>query len=771
MTVDASDLPSASIPLVDAIGEDEALSDEALAAHPLFDAEFSAAGLGRFLSDPLTTAAEYRREGAPRRLPFHPLIDVGALPERTRELLAGGDVARVLGWLATRSAGECRWSELWDSREIRARLVVDTGATAPKRLAQVRSRAAHSAPAALDPASPLPGDDGGMRWGRMRAAMIAVARDLAPEVAPPVHAAVRWQPDPEVVSVIIVDSLEMTDRVTRTVRTIAAQKSARAVDVLIGLNPARQLPGALQIAAQAADVDVRLVPRRAPGRSAALLEVLGEARGSVVVVVDADMVLRDDVLDALADVLADPAVVAAQPVITARDGAIVAVGLEPLPDCGTMVPFLEGLSVDALPLTGRRRAPAFAPGVVAMRFSDLESALQDGELANEHPVATALADRVSALGELVVVLDRWAVVPSDMDDRLTAVIRAIPERAPASGDAAWRSAGWRVRYVEPPTQQRARPTPILLRPEGYPLIEARRWSIKIGAAFSRSGDRWGDVPFAADLASALRAEGCDAVVDRPHPAVKRPSYLDDVVLVLRGRHPVAPIPGPRNILWVISRPEFVDLSEFDGFDVVAVASAPWARWASEESGRLVSVVLQAAAASFHPSRIISGTDGAAFFVGSARRPLGRQVVADAAAAGIPLELWGPRWGEFGLAAQQAGDYLHNDLLPQRYSCADVVLSDHLPEVAERGFINNRVLEAVAAGARVISDRVEGLMEIFGGAVRTYDSVQELGELFAERDSAFPSDEPRGAIAQRIAEEHSFAARARQLIALAEGAPS
>ena len=93
-----------------------------------------------------------------------------------------------------------------------------------------------------------------------------------------------------------------------------------------------------------------------------------------------------------------------------------------------------------------------------------------------------------------------------------------------------------------------------------------------------------------------------------------------------------------------------------------------------------------------------------------------------------------------------------------------MLADHHGDMAEEGFLANRLFDAVASGARVVSDPVAGT-ELFEGAVQAYASIEELGLLCsaAGRDR-FPDDTGLAAIADRVAGAHSFDARAAQLLA-------
>ena len=89
----------------------------------------------------------------------------------------------------------------------------------------------------------------------------------------------------------------------------------------------------------------------------------------------------------------------------------------------------------------------------------------------------------------------------------------------------------------------------------------------------------------------------------------------------------------------------------------------------------------------------------------------------------------------------------------------MVLADHWPDMAAGGFVANRVFDAVAAGARVVSDDVPGLGALFGDAVRVARTADDLRAAY-EALVALPAD-PGTAAA--VATRHSFLARAEVLL--------
>ena len=335
-------------------------------------------------------------------------------------------------------------------------------------------------------------------------------------------------------------------------------------------------------------------------------------------------------------------------------------------------------------------------------------------------------------------------------------------RLPSPQDEIVRGRGFEVTHVGSDFSAVPAPRPVLARRDR----ERLRWSLKIASIPGARGDLWGDTHFAESLAEGLRALG-NTVVTYRHGAHEVPATaFDDVVLSLRGLDRVAPMPGKTNVLWVISHPERVTADELSGFDVVLAASEAWAAKMAASTGRLVLPLLQATDDRlFSPAGPRIRTHGAVFVGGSYGRR-GRRVVTDALEAGIPLRVYGPDWEGLLPPGVHAGDYVENGALSAVYRGADYVLADHWEDMAREGFIQNRLFDAVAAGARVITDPVDGVEELFEGAVQSYRSIDELAALCTGDESdRFPDDAQMTMIAERVRSAHSFGRRARELEAL------
>ena len=288
-----------------------------------------------------------------------------------------------------------------------------------------------------------------------------------------------------------------------------------------------------------------------------------------------------------------------------------------------------------------------------------------------------------------------------------------------------------------------------------------QWAIKIGAPPGPDGDVWGDVFFAADLAVALRDRGHRVYVDRYGAVPRADNSKDDVVVSLRGLMPMPPDGDAVRMLWVISHPDLVTESDIRGFDVALAASVPWAQRMSHQARRKVWPVLQAAdPARFAPGPVSAARASDVLFVGKSRDVF-RPIVRDALEVGADLSIYGDGWEQFIGMDRVRAEFLENEKVPDAYRSARIVLNDHWDDMKREGFLSNRLFDAAATGACIVTDDVQGVSEVFGSAVQTYASTDDLARLLAS-DANWPDREERLRQARAVAERHSFAHRAEEL---------
>ena len=340
-----------------------------------------------------------------------------------------------------------------------------------------------------------------------------------------------------------------------------------------------------------------------------------------------------------------------------------------------------------------------------------------------------------------------------------------------SDESLWQSAGFEVVGYDASwdvaVPEVAIPRPVIARPrisihEFEPQL---RWAIRIAAHPGPRGDSWGDVFFAEDLANALRRLGQQVVVDRRQAYSRSTSYLDNVTITLRGLDDVVPLPGRLDFLWVISHPDLVTSQEASRYARVYAASHAWAAKKSQEWTIRVDPLLQATDPSrFHPvespTPVVSDD---VLFVGSFRQ--NRRILADAVNAGVDVSLYGRGWRDTALSDFVRADFIPNAELGSAYSRAGVVLCDQWRDMAEEGFAANRLFDAVASGARVVSEPVLGGEDVFGELVHFYSDEADLRRAVGdERDRFFLPDDVRRARAKEFACSHSFDQRASVMLA-------
>ena len=434
-------------------------------------------------------------------------------------------------------------------------------------------------------------------------------------------------------------------------------------------------------------------------------------RADIVVHLQSGILTLPGWLTPLVEALAEPDVAAAAPVVVAPDGTIAAAGW------GDHGPGLAGLPVeDADTVTGQSMR-GLADACVAAR-----PAVSGGRLV---------------------------VVPTSRVRRRHGTESASGWRDPQAGGPSLPAGMGRD----------AEGHLVRDRPRISQAPPRLRWAIKNPAPTGLRGERWGDTHFARRLAIALRALGQEVVIDHAPAFYRETGSLDDVTLTLRGLRAYVPRPEQINLLWIISHPELLTAAECAPFDAVYAASTTFA---ADHSDWGIRALLQCTdPARFHPDRAEPDTGAQVLFVGN-NRGAGRPIVAQALEAGLPLEVHGNRWDGV-IATEIARPPVPNDRLGQAYRAAGMVLGDHAPDMAAQGFISNRIFDAVAAGARAVSDPVQGLAEVLP-SVRVVASAGDLRALWAaDRESAFGTDASLRQAAAAVAAEHSFDRRAARLL--------
>jgi Glycosyl transferases group 1 len=291
-----------------------------------------------------------------------------------------------------------------------------------------------------------------------------------------------------------------------------------------------------------------------------------------------------------------------------------------------------------------------------------------------------------------------------------------------------------------------------------------RFAVTVASPSAKVAARWGDWHLAQALAESLRRLGHEVRVQTADRSDDLAGRASDVHVVLRGLQSVRRTTGQRHVLWIISHPETIDGDELDAADLVLVASPRFADELRRRTATPVDVMLQATdQRRFRPRPADPAHRHDVTIVAKTRDVL-RPVVADALAAGLRPAIYGAGWRGLVDPDLVVADHVDNEVLPIVYSSAGVVLNDHWRTMRTWGFVSNRLFDVLACGTPMISDQVEGMAELFDGAVLEYHTPDELGALVDEVLAVPEAARQRAELGRRaVVANHTFDHRARQLI--------
>lgn len=274
---------------------------------------------------------------------------------------------------------------------------------------------------------------------------------------------------------------------------------------------------------------------------------------------------------------------------------------------------------------------------------------------------------------------------------------------------------------------------------------------------------WGDQHFAVAMKKEFEKLGYKANV------VPRDRWYDKskakYVLVLRGPKDCYPSvnDGRIHIMWNISHPEDVSIEEYNLYDYVFFASEKM----KKEVGPLIKpesgVLLQCVDDEVMTYEENENKEYELLFVGNSRK-IYRQILKDLLPTKHKLTVYGREWEEFPVHEYVVNNYIDNDKVGQAYHDAKILLNDHWDDMKEYGVISNRIFDALAVGAFVISDHMPEIDSTFDGAVVTYHDAEDLKE---KVDYYLEHDEEREKLAQKgkkiVLAGHTFSARCRHII--------
>ncbi|MEL6583955.1 MAG: rhamnan synthesis F family protein [Pseudomonadota bacterium] len=291
--------------------------------------------------------------------------------------------------------------------------------------------------------------------------------------------------------------------------------------------------------------------------------------------------------------------------------------------------------------------------------------------------------------------------------------------------------------------------------------EPHRIAIKNPAHSTEGPNSWGDTHFANSLAKELKKFGHIVRIDLRDDWYSDAQEHDTVSIALRGVVRYQPAPHQINLMWHISHPKRVSIEEMAQFDHVFVASYPYATKLWPKLKTRVSALLQCADPALAQTRKVAteAFKDRTLFIGNSRKQ-SRWMPSACLNAGLSVDVYGREWEGLLPDAVVKGSYVPNADLGEIYRAATLVLNDHWPDMAEHGFISNRIMDVGMAGGCVVSDSFAS-EEIFFGAVTTVRDEASL-QREVERLLTQPAlrTQRATALSALVRRHHSFAHRAR-----------
>ncbi len=571
----------------------------------------------------------------------------------------------------------------------------------------------------------------------------------------------------------------------RTVEWLSAmpREGVEIIVVGIGLRRAHHVLAA-SIAAVISGARFLSITAGVSTSAATNLGVTHAAGATVLLVRPEAMPPRQPIAERLAEAVVQPDVAIAQPLVVDLDGVVLSAGARFSPGHPHPELFLAGLPASDARRIGQCAVAAPAAPLIALRTST--AIALHGLDSRFHSVLAetdlGLRAYAAGLGRSVMVPD--AVItsrtpyarPDELIGALTSLRRQTTLTPPDDAAAAAGHGGLRgARGAQPPDHRRPRRPRVGRGPRPRARAAARgraSTSRRPGCAGPSTsphprprGATAGATPTSPGhwpRPSSGAASTWPWTARRPRPRLPR----------LRRRPAGAARPGPRraprpgllNVEWIISHPDMIAPDEVVGFDAVYAASTSWASRMSREWGLPIDPLLQCTDVRwFHPDRAEPDTGPQLLFVGNSRGVY-RYAVRSALAIGADLTLHGNDWTEFVDREPRSP----RAAWPTRRSAS----STHRPASSSTtttstcgatASLSNRLFDAAACGARILSDRIDGIEETFGELVVPFDNEHELARLVTPPYDAFPDNATRREIATRIVAEHSFDKRAETLI--------
>ncbi len=183
------------------------------------------------------------------------------------------------------------------------------------------------------------------------------------------------------------------------------------------------------------------------------------------------------------------------------------------------------------------------------------------------------------------------------------------------------------------------------------------------------------------------------------------------------------LPDTYNILWIHSHPDWITPDVLRKYQKVYCISRHFIQKIINMGFNAELLMIPTNMTPLNMKKIYD-----VVFVGNTKQNKMRKIINDMGYLNHNIKIWG--WGWEGLIPDEwyGGVYFENRKLNELYSASKIVLNDHHEDMQREGFINPRILDALASGGFVISDNVLSMNELLNNSVVTYDTPEELREI-------------------------------------------
>lgn len=273
---------------------------------------------------------------------------------------------------------------------------------------------------------------------------------------------------------------------------------------------------------------------------------------------------------------------------------------------------------------------------------------------------------------------------------------------------------------------------------------------------------WGDYFFANALNESFQKAGFDSKV------YERDFWYEDdcdIVVVLRGLYEYEPVSGKINVMWNISHPDDILLDEYEKYDAVFIASDKFANDINNKVDTIVKPLLQCTNPNIFYPEISNEFESEILFVGVTRGVF-RQGIKDLLKTNHDFSVYGYGWEDFIDEKFIKGEFIDNDILNRAYSSCKILLNDHWEDMREKGFISNRIFDALACKTFVISDEIAAVKDLFGDIVVTYEDSNDLDK---KLEYYLNNDDKRKELARKgydlVLKNHTFDNRVFEMLSV------